>query len=598
MVNVKLLIFSLISLIILIPIIYFLPLKLTKKGKLTVVAASFLIALAGLLTKVYMQLWQSILLLAGLILLLSLVLTKKFALMLFAVPENNGKEEEEQKEPFVPNAAQLETLSGIPTSALQSGQEQQAFRSNAVVGEESLELETLEELQVLEQNEVILPDASLTRDAVPEKETSFPLRKNEEQDALFSESAAAISENGVHDNVAELEEILFDSQTEVAAGVEAPPNEAGTEAEQLQESAVETEQLLDDREDLEALLSGSLSQEVEIKEEQEKEPSLDDTSDLEALLKPPLVEKEETETVVLHVELEDEVERTQDQEAGPVLDDTTDLEALLKAPLTEEAASIVTNEEQESDVEPVSVQEKEPVSDDSAELEALLDKSLIGEKEETTIVEEQVSEIEENDVESTGAVFADTISEELQAVAAEDETKNDMTVEKLEQVGFAEYPPFHEISIEELEKAVIDNLESMETEAVVEENDGEEVQTAVLNESKERELSLLEKNTEENHNAELFEEQWEQMDSLHDNGETAREPEVSEIPMIDPEEHKKESKHEKVFETLLLQAEIATKMQDEEQLKLIIKRFLNFDEVNDEHYNRLKILLKKYIDII
>ena len=72
MVDTELLIFSLISLIILIPIIYFLPLNLTKQGKMTVIAVSFLIALAGLLTKVFMQLWQSVLLLVGLILLLSM----------------------------------------------------------------------------------------------------------------------------------------------------------------------------------------------------------------------------------------------------------------------------------------------------------------------------------------------------------------------------------------------------------------------------------------------------------------------------------------------------------------------------------------------
>ncbi|KAA9023141.1 hypothetical protein [Niallia endozanthoxylica] len=73
-------IFSLLSMVILIPIIYFIPLKITTKGKLIIVAASLGISLiCGLLTKLFLSLWQSILLIIALVMLLTLILSKRFS---------------------------------------------------------------------------------------------------------------------------------------------------------------------------------------------------------------------------------------------------------------------------------------------------------------------------------------------------------------------------------------------------------------------------------------------------------------------------------------------------------------------------------------
>ena len=72
--------FSLLSMVILIPIIYFIPLRITTKGKMIIVAASFAISLiCGLLTKIFLSLWQSILLIIALALLLTLILSKRFS---------------------------------------------------------------------------------------------------------------------------------------------------------------------------------------------------------------------------------------------------------------------------------------------------------------------------------------------------------------------------------------------------------------------------------------------------------------------------------------------------------------------------------------
>ena len=65
-----------------------------------------------------------------------------------------------------------------------------------------------------------------------------------------------------------------------------------------------------------------------------------------------------------------------------------------------------------------------------------------------------------------------------------------------------------------------------------------------------------------------------------------------------PQETSKTLERKEVFETLLLQAEIAKKMQDKEQFEQIVENFLNYDDSDDERYKMLKTLLKDYINII
>ncbi len=88
--EIGLIIFSFISMIILIPISYFLPLKITPKGKILIVAISFLISMVGLFTTVFLALWQSILMMIALVLLLTLILSKRFSPFLFSLPDKSS----------------------------------------------------------------------------------------------------------------------------------------------------------------------------------------------------------------------------------------------------------------------------------------------------------------------------------------------------------------------------------------------------------------------------------------------------------------------------------------------------------------------------
>lgn len=87
----KELILSVLSLIILLPIIFFLPLGLSNKGKGIIVIASFLLANIGFLTQGVIPLWLLWLILALLVFLISYVIQGRFGDALFAGTPANGQ---------------------------------------------------------------------------------------------------------------------------------------------------------------------------------------------------------------------------------------------------------------------------------------------------------------------------------------------------------------------------------------------------------------------------------------------------------------------------------------------------------------------------
>lgn len=267
--NTVLLIFSLISLIILIPIIYFLPLKLTLKGKITVIAISFLIAIAGLLTKVFMQLWQSILLLVGLILLLSMILTKKYSPELFPVSEatvdgKDGFKSEMKKKP--PDHFGLQSISEIPgkntyeSLDINNGQKDAEKTSAPAHFDEMQDMYVKKESDhvgkyandIENSDEAVYPsEASLwhTAEINPELPESEAIGLNElhvlEELETLSPSAVELDSEQENENtavplqkhdgyLAELEDLMLTEQSESAVAAEAddrPLSKVETEAE-------------------------------------------------------------------------------------------------------------------------------------------------------------------------------------------------------------------------------------------------------------------------------------------------------------------------------------------------------------------------------
>ncbi|MFB9989153.1 hypothetical protein ACFFLP_17290 [Bacillus benzoevorans] len=484
--NTELLIFSLISLIILIPIIYFLPLNLTKKGKITVIAVSFLIAIAGLLTKVFMQLWQSILLLIGLILLLSMILTKKFSPVLFSAANGSANEiesDDHEKDTKTANFTKMESIPVMPSYGM---------NENADMRNESLELEKpedktivwqknedykineLEELHAFENNadkekEVIFPNddalfsPSLQSAAFIENKETPPLSHLEWEEieelapiALEEQPEAEKEEmvvNGDLSYLSELEEFMLESQAEVAASSEIfaePETETDTEFEP--ETGVQS----DDTADIETLLNSQLEEETEH----------DNDSRTEAAL-----------------------EEDMEQVSTAGYPDLTDL--------SDEDLQVVYNEE----VEPEETMNEAPVVEAAPE----------------NIIEDVQHPVQGAEGDGSGAVYEDTIDE--------------MKLQEIQVTPFAEQQNPME-ALAEIQEAAAETEVFPEEHPALSENNGRTIE------------------------------------------------------------------HREVFETLLLQAEIAKKMQNKEQFEQIVESFLTYDESDNERYKMLKNLLKDYIKIM
>mgnify|MGYP000986545760 CR=1 FL=1 len=483
MVDTELLIFSLISLIILIPIIYFLPLNLTKKGKMTVIAVSFLIALAGLLTKVFMELWQSILLLVGLILLLSMVLTKKYSTALFPMPGSPSKGmpiDEDEKDKEISNVTRLESLPVIHENEM---------KENPGIKNEQLELEKM--------------NSNLNVDLNDEE-----YRVNELEELYAFES-----------NEYKGNEFIYPSEDALSS------------------------------------------------------PSLESTSDNEkdeasSLSEMELEEVEELEPLALAKQAEAENEAIPTSCASSYLGE---LEELMLESQTESAAAVELLDVPKTETDPLSEVEGVISLNDESDIESMLNNQLI---EETERAEEPSQE-----------------------VVAEEETL---------QICAEEYPVLNELSDEDLQAVFNEEVESEEIiaeEPVVEMvplDTIEDFQPAVNVEERDVKLPIHESaNDELEHNILSSEEQWNQMETSEGVLEVAQETEVP--PEESPAQKEDDSKtfeHKEVFETLLLQAEIAKKMQNKEQFEQIVASFLNYEDSEDERYKMLKVLLKDYINIM
>lgn len=91
-------IFALCSLIILIPILFILPLRFTKKGKLLIVLITIVISLVSLFTNMVVDWWQSMLLLALLVIVSAYVLYTRFHAVIYEA-ESSPKQMDQVEKP-------------------------------------------------------------------------------------------------------------------------------------------------------------------------------------------------------------------------------------------------------------------------------------------------------------------------------------------------------------------------------------------------------------------------------------------------------------------------------------------------------------------
>lgn len=201
------LIVSIVSLIVLIPIIYFLPIGLTKKGKALVILAAFIFANLGILAKNSIPLWQTGLLIVLLTFLTVFIIDRRFNKYMFSSGLGENKE--------------------IPEMALESLVEQDSFVDiTEVEAKEGISLEKL--------NGVERKPKSIESEIVPLvqeeeseiEELSFDLNEPEQQEEIV-EAAPQIEEEDFELDVTFLEdrdslvedlEVSYDNEESLSEG--------------------------------------------------------------------------------------------------------------------------------------------------------------------------------------------------------------------------------------------------------------------------------------------------------------------------------------------------------------------------------------------
>ncbi|RYI31622.1 hypothetical protein EVU96_06340 [Bacillus infantis] len=158
-------VFALASLLLLVPIFYFLPLGISGKGKILLIAASFLLSMLAIMASVQFHVWQSLLLVCLMALVTAYLLEKKLATFFKLGHESSGDELEREQQGYQPennehyielgNSPEESAGSAIEESLNSEAEEYESFQASADAGTEektdildSWELEDSHELKL------------------------------------------------------------------------------------------------------------------------------------------------------------------------------------------------------------------------------------------------------------------------------------------------------------------------------------------------------------------------------------------------------------------------------------------------------------------
>ncbi|MGD6877982.1 hypothetical protein [Bacillus infantis] len=164
-------VFALASLLLLLPIFYFLPLGISGKGKILLIAASFFLSLLAMMASVQLHVWQSLLLVCLLALVTAYLLEKKLASFFQLRYEGSGDELEREQQEYQPEnneyyielgkSPEEDAGSAIEDSLNSETEEFESFQAPAdsVIEEktdilDSWELEESHELELEDRQEV------------------------------------------------------------------------------------------------------------------------------------------------------------------------------------------------------------------------------------------------------------------------------------------------------------------------------------------------------------------------------------------------------------------------------------------------------------
>jgi hypothetical protein len=161
-------VFALASLLLLVPIFYFLPLGIPGKGKILLIAASFFLSLLAMMASVQFHVWQSLLLVCLMALVTAYLLEKKLASFFQLGYESSGDELEREKQDYQPenneyyielgNSPEEKAGSAIEGNLNSEAEEYESFQAPAdSVTEEKTDI--LDSWELKESHELELKDS-------------------------------------------------------------------------------------------------------------------------------------------------------------------------------------------------------------------------------------------------------------------------------------------------------------------------------------------------------------------------------------------------------------------------------------------------------
>jgi hypothetical protein len=283
-------VFALASLLLLLPIFYFLPLGISGKGKILLIAASFFLSLLAMLASVQFHVWQSLLLVCLLALVTAYLLEKKLASFFQLGYESSGEEREreqdhqpENNEYYIElgNSSEEGAGSDIEGSLNSETEEYESFQAPAdSVTEETTDI--LDSWQLEESHELEMEDSQ----EVSESGTEYPgeaeeaaellddlefLEKKIDQMAKGDEEQEAFEKN--EENLSEDSFSYLSEIEELMDGIDASSAETGSEGNDAE--------MLDRTSEPADVFSGSHLSEIEelMELEGEDEPSAETGSE-------------------------------------------------------------------------------------------------------------------------------------------------------------------------------------------------------------------------------------------------------------------------------------------------------------------------------
>ncbi|MEH7384761.1 hypothetical protein V7147_04990 [Bacillus sp. JJ1521] len=206
------LVIAIISLLLVLPVIYFLPLGFTRKGKLLILICAFIVFIIGIAGRTVMSVWQVGLVLILLAIWFSYFIGKKFGTQLFLHVENNPGVEDKVIKFEIEDEVEEEILSQIKPKKDNPQAAEKVLASSPTQEVDEEIVEGMETTEIQSEDEFVLENVYVENE---EPENTYEIHINDETpvtdfDDLLKEIEMELNDNNneiqVNDEVAEVPE--------------------------------------------------------------------------------------------------------------------------------------------------------------------------------------------------------------------------------------------------------------------------------------------------------------------------------------------------------------------------------------------------------